>query len=136
MAKNNLNSVSLSGNLTAAPEIRYGSGGGAILTFTLAVNRKYGEKEDVSFIDVKIFGKLGEAINQYLDKGKGVIVGGRLNQERWQNSEGENRSKVVVIADFIEMTGGQPASGGSPQYTPNPAYSNGPESFSDDRIPF
>ncbi len=141
MAKNNLNSVSLSGNLTAEAELRYTSGNVAIVTFTIAVNYTYGERENVSFIDVKVFGKLGEVLHQYLGKGKPVIVSGRLEQERWQAQDGGNRSKVVVIADFIELLrDGQPSaqrpaqSTGRSEYYKPPEPQRGPELFVGDPI--
>ena len=103
---NNLNSVNISGNLTADAELKYTSNNKAIATFTVAVNRKWGDTEEVSFIDCKMFGKLAESISKYMDKGKQVVIGGRFSQERWQTNEGNNRSKIVVIADFVQIVGG------------------------------
>lgn len=159
MARNNLNQVSLSGNLTADAELKYTNNGTIITIFTLAVNRTWDGKETASFFDVKLFGKLGEAIHAWLRKGKPVIVGGRLQQERWEQ-DGQNRSKVVVVADFVELLsqgqgqsqgqGYSPSTGPARNTAPAPRrdgpsefYSKpvGPEDFAsdridDDRIPF
>ena len=101
---NNLNSVSLSGNMVNDAVMRTTQSGMSIATFVLAVNRKFGQNEEVAYIDCKIFGKLADAVYPFMTKGKGIIVSGRITQERWEK-DGQNRSKLVVAADFIQLGG-------------------------------
>ena len=99
------NKVVLIGNLTRNPEVRYTPNGTPVTTFGLAVNRRFrqGEelKEEVSYIDITVFGKQAESAGQYLSKGNGVIVDGRLQQQRWETEDGQKRSKHVVIANTL-----------------------------------
>ena len=90
------------GNLTKDPEVRYTPKGVSVSEFGLAVSRRYrqGEesKDEVCFVDIVVFGKQAEHCGQYLTKGSGVIVDGRLNQRRWETAEGQKRSKHEVVA--------------------------------------
>src|SRR5512141_57145 len=100
------NKVILLGNLTRDPEVRYTPNGSAVASFALAVNRKYkvGEetKEEVSYIDIVVFGKQAENCGQYLNKGDGALIEGRLQQRRWDDKEtGQKRSKVEVAAQAV-----------------------------------
>ncbi len=110
MAKG-FNKVTLLGNLTRDPELRTTPNGRSVCSFTLAVNRTWnnqqGEKqEDVSFFDCTAWGKAGEIINQYTQKGRALLVSGRLNQRTWEQ-DGQKRSKVdVVVEDFNFISDG------------------------------
>jgi single-strand DNA-binding protein len=101
------NRVILMGNLTRDPEIRYTPNGTAVAALGLAVNRRYkqGEelKEEVSFIDIVVFGKQAEHCGQYLAKGRGVLVEGRLQQRRWETEDGQKRSKIEVVALNVQF---------------------------------
>ncbi len=101
------NKVILMGNLTKDPEVRYTPNGIAVASFSLAVNRKYKQgnelKEEVCFIDVVVFGKQAESSGQYLSKGAGVIIDGRLSQRRWEGEDGQKRNKHEVIAQSIQF---------------------------------
>lgn len=96
------NRVVLMGNLTRDPELRQTTGGMAICNLTIAVNRrvKKGERweQEASFFDVVVFGKSAENASEYLAKGRSVLVEGELVQQRWENQEGQKRSKIVVNA--------------------------------------
>src|SRR3972149_548415 len=97
------NKVILVGNLTKDPELRYTSGGIAVTNFSVAVNRVYttkeGEKrEEVSFFDVAAWRKLAENCGEYLKKGAPVLVEGRLKEDRWEDEEGNRRSKMKIEA--------------------------------------
>jgi single-strand DNA-binding protein len=102
----------LMGNLTKDAELRYLPGGQAVLEFRLAVTRKFrtqqGEdKEETCFIDVNLWGKRGEAVSQYLTKGKPLFVEGRLQLDEWEDKEsGQKRSRMRVVAENIEFIGG------------------------------
>jgi single-strand DNA-binding protein len=97
------NSVTLVGNLTRDPELRYTTTGRGVASFGLAVNRRYqqnGEwQEQTSFFNVTAWGDLGENLAASVNKGSRVIVTGRLQQREYQTKEGENRTIVEVIAD-------------------------------------
>ena len=114
-----LNSVIMIGNLTRDAELKYFQNGTAIASVAIAVNSSRKQQDgsfadEVSFFDVNIYGKTAENLKQYLVKGKKVAVVGRLKQERWQDSQsGQNRSKVVVNADSVQMLGGKEENGSS-----------------------
>jgi single-strand DNA-binding protein len=100
------NTVTVVGNLTREPELRYTPSGAAVVKFGLAVNRSYnnrnGEKvEQTDFFDVTAWRELGENIAESLTVGTRVIVTGRLQQDRWENESGEKRSKIFLVADEV-----------------------------------
>ena len=103
------NYVALMGHLTKDPEIRFLDSGMAVANFGLAVNERYkkdGEvKEEVSFFDVQIWGKTAENCAEYLSKGRPVLVVGRLKQERWEDDNGNRRSKIKVVATAVQFLG-------------------------------
>lgn len=90
------------GNLTKDPELRYTPKGVSVSEFGLAVSRRFRQGEElrneVCFIDIVVFGKQAENCTQYLTKGSGVIIDGRLNQNRWETADGQKRSKHEVVA--------------------------------------
>jgi len=98
------------GNLTRDPELRYTQGGAPVSRFSIAVNRVYttntGEKkEEVSFLPIVVWGKQAESCNQYLNKGRLVLVDGRLRQHSWESKEGEKRNTIEVIAYRVQFLG-------------------------------
>jgi single-strand DNA-binding protein len=100
------NTVTVIGNITRDPELRFTSGGQAIASFGLAVNRVWNDrqsnerKEQVSFFDVKCWAQLGENVAQSLHKGARVIVSGRLEQQSWER-DGQKHSKIEIVADEV-----------------------------------
>jgi len=111
-----INHVVLVGRLTRDAELKYTAGGQAVCKFSVAVNRrkKNGDQweDEANYFDVVLWGRQGESLNQYLTKGKSVGVEGELRQDRWQQ-EGQNRSKVEIVANNIQLLGGSQGSGGS-----------------------
>jgi single-strand DNA-binding protein len=112
-----INRALLSGRLTRDAELKYTSGGQAVCKFSIAVNRrkKNGDQwvDEPNFFDVVLWGRQGEVLNQYLVKGKAVTVDGELRQDRWEQ-DGQNRSKIEIVAGNIVL-GGSPGQGtGSP----------------------
>lgn len=105
-----INNVTLVGRVTKDADLRYATNGVAVLNFSIAVNesRKQGDQwvEEASFFDVTLFGKMGESVHRYMTKGKQVAVSGRLQQQRWQK-DGKSNSKIVVIADYVQLIGGE-----------------------------
>lgn len=101
------NTVTLVGNATREPEVRYTPSGQTVVTFGLAVNRRWQNKttneweEQVSFFDVKCWGQMGENVAESVPRGTRVVVTGRLEQRSWESDAGEKRSKVEVVADEV-----------------------------------
>lgn len=99
--------VTLTGNATRDPELRYTPSGAALVTFGLAVNRRWFNKskedweEDTSFFDVVAWQELAENTAETVSKGMRLTVVGRLEQRTWETEGGEKRSKVEVVADDI-----------------------------------
>jgi single-strand DNA-binding protein len=129
------NKVILLGNLTRDPEVRYTPSGSAVASFAIAVNRKYkqGEetREEVSYIDIVVFGKQAENCGQYLNKGDAALIEGRLQQRRWDDKEtGQKRSKVEVAAQSVtfmpkRQSSGQAAGHAHAEPAPEPPVDEG-----------
>lgn len=116
MAKG-FNKVILMGNLTRDPETRTTPGGQSVTNFSLAVNRTWkgadgNTQEAVSYIDCVAWGRTGEVIAQYIQKGRPILVSGRLDQRSWEQ-DGNKRSKVEVIVEDFNFVGGGEGGGGS-----------------------
>ena len=103
----NGNSVTLVGNVTRDPELRFTASGQATASFGLAVNRIWNDrqtnerKEAVSFFDVVCWREMAENASESLTKGARVLVTGRLEQRSWETPEGEKRSKIEIVADEV-----------------------------------
>ncbi|TAN28845.1 MAG: single-stranded DNA-binding protein [Actinomycetota bacterium] len=103
----NGNTITIVGNVTRDPELRFTSSGQATATFGIAVNRRWQNRqsqqweEATSFFDVVCWREMAENASESLSKGTRVIVTGRLEQRNWETQEGEKRSKIEVIADEI-----------------------------------
>lgn len=116
----NLNKVMLMGNLTRDPEMRYTSSNMPVVRFSIAVNRRWrnqsGEQQkETMFIDCAAFAKTAELINQYFHKGKPIFVEGRLKLDRWEDKDGNKRSKHEIIVEqfeFLEARGDSDGGGG------------------------
>lgn len=103
----NGNNITLVGNVTRDPELRFTPNGQATATFGLAVNRRWQNRqtseweEATSFFDVVCWRELAENAAESLGRGSRVMVSGRLEQRSWETQDGEKRSKVEVIADDL-----------------------------------
>jgi single-strand DNA-binding protein len=112
------NKVILLGNVTRDPELKYTPKGTAVAQIGLAVNRVYsneqGEKvEEVTFVDVELFGRTAEIANEYLRKGRPVMFEGRLKLDTWDDKQtGQKRSKLKVIGETMQLLGGRDGGGG------------------------
>jgi single-strand DNA-binding protein len=147
------NTVTIVGNITRDPELRFTNTGQAVASFGLAVNRRWqnrqsGEwEEDTSFFDVTCWAQLAENVAESCQKGSRVLVTGRLDQRSWESDAGERRSKVEVIADEVgpslrwataqvtknERRSGDGDSGGGSGGDPGPAQ---PSGYAADEEPF
>ncbi|MFA5072471.1 MAG: single-stranded DNA-binding protein [Nitrospirota bacterium] len=119
------NKVILLGNLTRDPEVRYTPNGIAVASFAIAVNRKYKQgdetKEEVSYIDIVVFGKQAESCGQYINKGDSVLIDGRLQQRRWETEEGQKRNKLEVVAQSVNFMPKRSSSGTGSHPHPEPS---------------
>jgi single-strand DNA-binding protein len=103
----NGNNITVVGNITRDPELRFTGSGQAKVNFGLAVNRRWQNKQNqeweeaVSFFNVVAWGELGENTSESLGKGSRVIVTGRLEQRSWETEDGEKRSIVEIVADEV-----------------------------------
>ena len=128
-----LNSVSIIGNLTRDPEVKYTSSGRAVANLSIANNRVYsknGEKiQEVSYFDIEVWGNVAENCAKYLTKGNGIAVEGRLKQDRWEK-DGKTQSRVRIVANnvhFMPKRGQDGQGGGDPAQSysqPQPAMSS------------
>ena len=128
----NYNKVILAGNLTRDPQLSYLPSNTPVCEFGMAINRKWkaqtGEmREDTCFVDLRAYGRQAETLNQYMSKGKPLLVEGRLKYDQWEAKDGGKRSKVYVVAETFQFLGspsGGGGGGGSRRETTRPAYNN------------
>lgn len=162
----NLNRVLLMGNLTRDPQLKYLPSQMAVAEFGLAINRRFrtaqGEdREETTFVDCAAFGKTGEVINQYFQKGKPIFIEGRLKFDSWEDKQGGGkRSKLSVVVENFQFVGsrdggqggGGGGGGGGGDYEQRPPQRSAPrqsrpaqadappiddqEHFKEDDIPF
>jgi single-strand DNA-binding protein len=97
------NRITLVGNLTRDPEIRYVGSGAAVTKFTLAVNRRSKQAEETDYIDCVAWDKLAETCNTYLKKGMSCLVDGRLSIRSYETKEGEKRKATEVVVNTMQM---------------------------------
>lgn len=101
------NSVTVIGNITRDPELRFTPSGQAVASFGIAVNRRWQNRanneweEQTSFFDIKCWAQLAENVSASLGRGARVVVTGRLEQRSWQTDQGDKRSKVEIVADDV-----------------------------------
>ena len=123
-----INSLTIVGRLTRDAELKYTNSGSAVTSMGLAVNRsrKDGDQwvEEANFFDISLWGRRGESLQQYLQKGTRIAVTGELRQERWEQ-DGQKRSRVVIHANNIQLLGGD-----KPQQSTNQNASSGNNSYS------
>ena len=113
------NRVILIGNLTRDPEVRYIPSGMAVAEIGLAVNRQFTDKnsnerkEEVTFVDVTLWGRQAELAGEYLAKGRPVMIEGRLHMDTWDDkATGQKRSKLKVVGETMQFLGSPQGGGG------------------------
>lgn len=157
----NVNKVILIGNVTRDPEVKFTSKGSAVTDIGLAINRNYtldnGEKrEETTFVDVELWGRLAEIAGEYAKKGRPVYIEGRLRMDTWEDkASGQKRSRMKVVGENLQLLGsrtggGSPSTGGDHEgYDSSPAVprrssppqsqrqvASPPSDAPDDDIPF
>ena len=105
-----LNEVIVSGRLTRDSELRRVPNGTAVTDIVVASNRIWSKEserqEETTFVDVTIWGKQAESLQEYLVKGRHVMIVGRLKLNKWETDEGDKRSKLTMVADKVNLTPG------------------------------
>jgi single-strand DNA-binding protein len=133
------NRVILMGNLTRDPEHRQLASGQAVCRLGLASNRQFKNKQtgmmvqEVCFVDVDVWGPQAESCNQYLQKGRPVLVEGRLKLDSWVDNDGQKRSKHSIVADrvtFLAATSQATEQGGDENFSHSEEPSEGVQSES------
>ena len=142
----NLNKVLLLGNVTRDPEVRYTPKGSAVCDLGIAVNRAYttdsGEKrEEVTFVDVTLWGRTAEVASEYLKKGRPIFIEGRLQMDTWDDKQtGQKRTRLRVVAENMQLLGSRPAGGadvtGETRQTSAPPKKSAAAEPDEDEIPF
>ena len=156
----NGNNVTVVGNCTRDPELRFTAGGQAVASFGLAVNRRWQNRqtneweEAVSFFDVTCWAQLAENVAESITKGSRLIVSGRLDQRSWETQDGDKRTKIEIVADEVGPSltyataqvvrnerregfeGGKSSGGGGGGGGSRPAPSNNSPAGYDDEEPF
>lgn len=139
---NDLNQVCLIGNLTKDCEVKYFNDGSCAVRFSIANNRAKKENNQfvdyVSYFDIKMYGKSAENLIQYLKKGKKIGISGTLTQDRWTDTNGNNRSAVYILANSVNLLGGVDKPQGNYQRNQSNGYEHQAEQgegFQED-IPF
>ncbi len=149
------NTVTVTGNATREPELRFTPSGQAVANFGIAVNRRWQNRqtqeweESVSFFDITAWAQLAENAAETVAKGTRVTVTGRLDQRSWETQDGDKRSKVEIVADDIAISlrwataevirneradgggggGGRPVGAGAPRNDAPPPYNPDEEPF-------
>jgi single-strand DNA-binding protein len=112
-----INKVSIAGNLTKAPELRFLPNERATTSFTVAINHKWKTKDgearsETEFIDVECWGRTAELVCQYMTKGRNIYLEGRLRLDQWEDKNtGQKRSKIKVQADEVKFVDSADANG-------------------------
>lgn len=125
-----LNKVLLIGNMTRDPELKYTPSGMAVCEFDIAVNRRWKDKDETTFLSIEAWGKQGEFVKNYFKKGSAIFVEGRIKVDQWEAKDGTKRKRFAVVAEnlsFVDSRSGGGAGGGSRE---KPAGNNVQESFS------
>ena len=140
-----INALTIVGRLTKDVELSFTSNNNtALAKFSIAVNefKGGGKPDEVSYFDVTVWGKMAEICNQYIGKGKQVVINGRLKQDTWKDkTSGDNRSKVTIIAQNVQFVGGkgEGQDNSAPKKQENTTQSNDAFSntnFKEEDIPF
>jgi single-strand DNA-binding protein len=104
---NSLNSILIEGNLTRDPVVGETPKGTTVCNFRVASNRFYKQNQEtqkeVSYFDVETWSRLADRCGEYLEKGRGVRVVGRLREDRWSDAEGNPRSRIKIVAEHVEF---------------------------------
>lgn len=130
------NQVAIAGNVCRDPEVKYLQSGKAVCELTVAITEKRKDGESTAFIDVVLWDRTAEVAGEYLKKGSGVLIGGKLEQQTWEK-DGQKRSKLRVVGFTMQMLG-QPKRGDSTSQDgrTEDEYPQAPSKPADEDVPF
>jgi single-strand DNA-binding protein len=134
----NFNRVILAGNLTRDPQLSFTPANTAVCKFGLAINRTWTDRqsnekrEDTCFVDCTAFGRQAETINQYMAKGRPLLLEGRLQFSQWTGQDGQKRSKLEVVVETFQFLGAPAGSGAGRAPAAAPAAGGAPAAYEDD----
>lgn len=146
----NLNKVVLAGRLTNDPELKQTASGVSVMSFTIAVNRRYASKNDqgesqnqADFISVVAWRNTAEFIAKYFRKGSAICITGSIQTRNWQDQQGQRRYTTEVVADEAMFVDSRSESAATDAYVQTPSYAslnavapNFEEHNTDDDLPF
>ena len=115
------NKVILMGNLTRDPQLKYLPNNNPVCEFGIATNRRWrdrdgNQREEVCYVDLAAFGRQAETINQYMSKGRPILIDGRLKFDSWTGQDGQRRSKLSVVVENFQFVGPREGGGGGGNY--------------------
>ncbi len=99
------NRVVLMGRLGSKPELKYTATSLAVASFSLATSEKSKDKETTQWHNIKAFGKRAETMEMYLDKGRQVLIEGKLQYEHWEDKQGNKKSRATILVDNFKFIG-------------------------------
>lgn len=117
------NKIIMVGNLTRDPELKQVGSGANVCRFGIASNRQFRDRQsgaanqEVCFVDVDVWGAQAEACKQYLQKGRPVLVEGRLKFDTWKDTDGQTRSKHSIVATTVQFLGTSQESGATDSFS-------------------
>lgn len=124
-----MNRITLSGNLTRDPEVRYTQSGKAYTRVAIAVNRPFGKDNAVDFFNLVAWEKTAEVMGKWLAKGSRILVAGRLQTSKYKDKDGNDRTSVDIIVETFEFAGDSKKKAAAPD--PNDPYGGTPVDDSD-----
>ena len=131
MANFNLNKVILGGRLTADPELKTTQSGISVVSFTLAVSRRYskdsGQQNESDFFNVTAWRQTAEFVSRYFRKGSSICIVGTIQNRNWTDQEGQKHYRTDIVADevmFVDSRSDSPAAGDTFGHSAAPAFSS------------
>lgn len=135
-----LNHITIMGRLTKDPELRRTGSGVAVTSYTVAVDRDFGQdgKKETDFIDCVAWRQTGEFVSKYFSKGSMIVVSGRLQIRSWTDKDGGKRRTAEVVADNVYFGDSKKSESGDTNYSNNnaPAQNYSMLEGSDEDLPF
>ena len=114
-----MNKVCLVGNLTKNPELRYTKHNTPVASYTIAINTGYGELQETNYINITTWGKSGEFVKKYFQKGQAISITGRLKNNNYEDSNGVKHYGIEVITEDVDFVGAKKEKKENYEFTPN-----------------
>lgn len=98
-----MNKVTVMGRMTKDPELKYTPSGDAVTTFTIAVDRRFSKDKEADFFPIVVWGKQAESTATYVNKGKRILISGRLQARSWDAKDGSKRYITEIVAEEVSF---------------------------------